>query len=329
MKVYVHKDSRIRDICNIREERYYSVEYLKSLPDNTIQVIPIKYDDTYFLDYIKESNATIVLENLVEGGDTFMRMLDNQGLLKGALDGRYATISSGELPETINNFNTNYMMYMTAEANKNNKYVSYSNHKRKYDFLFLNNRPRTHRLELIKQLEYDGLLDNALWTHITTGRRLPKEYEKNDITFESLIDWQRWDAGECIIPQYFDTWFSLQAESTVLHRYSFFTEKTWKPIIANHNWITLGSANHYSELANLGYRVPDWSWTRLERWEDRLRGCVQQIHDQIKYGLEQWYHDTKEDRAYNQRLFWTRYQDYYTDTRDGLEDWFSQLGGQV
>jgi len=44
---------------------------------------------------------------------------------------------------------------------------------------------------------------------------------------------------------------------------------------------------------------------------------------------EDWYHETKEDRTHNQRLFWTRYRDYYTDVRDGLADWFSQLGGQV
>ena len=329
MKVYVHKDSKVRDICDIIEERYYSVEYLKSLPDNTVQVIPIKYDDTYFLDYIKESNATIVLENLVEGGDTFMRMLDNQGLLKGALEGRYATISSGELPETINNFNTNYMMYKTAEVNEHNKHVAYSRHERDYDFLFLNNRPRTHRIELINQLEQEGLLDNALWTHITEGRRLPRHYEKNDITFESLIDWKRWDAGECITQQYFDTYFSLQAESSVLHRYSMFTEKTWKPIIANHNWITLGSANHYEELRKLGYEVPDWEWTRRERWQDRLHGCIEQIKIQKEYGLHQWDLDTRPERRHNQDVFWKQYDEYYWTTREQLYDWFSLLGGQV
>ena len=329
MKVYVHKDSKVRDICDIIEERYYSVEYLKSLPDNTVQVIPIKYDDTYFLDYIKESNATIVLENLVEGGDTFMRMLDNQGLLKGALEGRYATISSGELPETINNFNTNYMMYKTAEVNEHNKHVAYSRHERDYDFLFLNNRPRTHRLELINQLEQEGLLDNALWTHITTGRRLPREFEKNDITFESLIDWKRWDAGECITQQYFDTYFSLQAESSVLHRYSMFTEKTWKPIIANHNWITLGSANHYEDLRKLGYEVPDWEWTSRDDWRDRVKGCIEQIKIQKEYGLHQWDLDTRPERRHNQDVFWKQYDEYYWTTREQLYDWFSLLGGQV
>ena len=329
MKVYVHKDSKVRDICDIIEERYYSVEYLKSLPDNTVQVIPIKYDDTYFLDYIKESNATIVLENLVEGGDTFMRMLDNQGLLKGALEGRYATISTGELPETINNFNTNYMMYKTAEVNEHNKHVAYSRHERDYDFLFLNNRPRTHRIELINQLEQEGLLDNALWTHITEGRRLPRHYEKNDITFESLIDWKRWDAGECITQQYFDTYFSLQAESSVLHRYSMFTEKTWKPIIANHNWITLGSANHYEELRKLGYEVPDWEWTSREDWRDRVKGCIEQIKIQKEYGLHQWDLDTRPERRHNQDVFWKQYDEYYWTTREQLYDWFSLLGGQV
>ena len=329
MKVYVHKDSKVRDICDIIEERYYSVEYLKSLPDNTVQVIPIKYDDTYFLDYIKESNATIVLENLVEGGDTFMRMLDNQGLLKGALEGRYATISTGELPESINNFNTNYMMYKTAEVNEHNKHVAYSRHERDYDFLFLNNRPRTHRIELINQLEQEGLLDNALWTHITEGRRLPREFEKNDITFESLIDWKRWDAGECITQQYFDTYFSLQAESSVLHRYSMFTEKTWKPIIANHNWITLGSANHYEDLRKLGYEVPDWEWTRRDDWRDRVKGCIEQIKIQKEYGLHQWDLDTRPERRHNQDVFWKQYDEYYWTTREQLYDWFSLLGGQV
>ena len=329
MKVYVHKDSDTRNICDIAQERYYSVEYLRSLPDNTVQVIPIKYDDTYFLDYIKESNATIVLENLVEGGDTFMRMLDNQGLLKGALEGRYATISSGELPESINNFNTNYMRYKTAQANEDQRYVAYSRHERDYDFLFLNNRPRTHRIELINQLEQASLLDSALWSHITTGKRLPREFEKNDITFESLIDWKRWDAGECITSQYFNTYFSLQAESTVLHRYSFFTEKTWKPIIANHNWITLGSQTHYEKLRKLGYEVPDWKWTSCEDWKDRLKGCIEQIKIQKEYGLHQWDIDTRPERRHNQHVFWKQFEDYYWTTRQEISEWFVDLGGKI
>ena len=329
MKVYVHKDSDTRNICDIAQERYYSVEYLRSLPDNTVQVIPIKYDDTYFLDYIKESNAIIVLENLVEGGDTFMRMLDNQGLLKGALEGRYATISSGELPESINNFNTNYMMYKTAQANEDQRYVAHSRHERDYDFLFLNNRPRTHRIELINQLEQASLLDSALWSHITTGKRLPREFEKNDITFESLIDWKRWDAGECITSQYFNTYFSLQAESTVLHRYSFFTEKTWKPIIANHNWITLGSQTHYEKLRKLGYEVPDWKWTSCEDWKDRLKGCIEQIKIQKEYGLHQWDIDTRPERRHNQHVFWKQFEDYYWTTRQEISEWFVDLGGKI
>jgi len=340
MKIYLHKDSRLQQFVR-NHEVYETVKDLEALPDDTIQIIPLVWNKTTsqngycleFIDYIKKSQCyNIIIENIVEGSNTFVRILDEVGLLKPALEGRYATISSGEMPELIRNCNIQYMLYLTGLKNEHQKYVMFSRHKRPYTFLYLNNRIREHRKALVEELAKCEVLDGALWSHISSGRKLPLEYENTvEIDFESLTDWNRWEAGSMVTKQHFDTYFSVQAESTVRLRYSFFTEKTWKPILGEHPFITLSGLNHYQDLRKLGFETFDnvfgSDWQSIEPWEARMKGIVSAVTNLLKSDLHDIMFDpeTRRQCRHNQRRFWDLWEEYPVTVSEKVSSFIEEL----
>ena len=329
MKIYLHKDSRLQQFVR-NHEVYETVEDLKSLPDNTLQIIPL---DWKWVNYIKEHQSkNIVIEHIVEGSNTFVRHLDVAGLLKGALSGRYATICSGEMPESIKNCNIQYMMYLTGLKNEHQKYISFSRHKRPYTFLYLNNRVREHRVALVNALAQERVLDDALWSHISSGKKLPSEYDLDrDITHDTLVDWKKWEAGLMVSKQHFDTYFSVQAESTVKLRYSFLTEKTWKPILGEHPFVTLASLNHYCDLKTLGFETFDnvfgSDWQSIEPWESRMKGLVDSIVQVTGPNLHDIMFDdeTRRQCRHNQRRFWDLWEEYPNTVSNKVSEFIEEL----
>ena len=331
MKIYLHKDSRLQQFirnCNI----YETVEDLQALPDDTLQIIPILPDETYFLDYVKSSQANIILENPFEGSNTFVRILSVAGLFKDVLDGRYATICSGEMPESIRNCNIQYMMYLTGLKNEHQKHIMFGRHKRPYTFLYLNNRIREHRVALVNELAKNDMLDGALWSHISSGKKLPSDYDLGrDITHDTLVDWKKWEAGLMVSQQHFDTYFSVQAESTVKLQYSFLTEKTWKPIIGEHPFITLASGNHYRDLKKLGFETFDnvfgSDWQDVEPWESRMKGLVDSIIRVTGPNLHDIMFDSETRRQcrHNQRRFWNLWKEYPTTVSEKVSTFIEEL----
>ena len=324
MKIWLHRASRLQDLLD-DYCLYDTIEDLEKLPDHTIQIIPLIYDETHFLEYIKKSQANIVLENPFEGSNTFVRMLDTAGLLKGALDGRYATISTGRMPESIRNCNIQYMMYLTGLKNKHQRYMMFSRHERPYTFLYLNNRLREHRTALINEIARMDLLDGALWSHISSGKTLPFDYDQQrEITHETLVDWKKWEAGLVVPEQHFDTYFSVQAESAVKLRHSMFSEKTWKPILGEHPFITLSGKDHYKDLKTMGFETFDNvfgnDWHELERWQDRMKGMVENIAKVVGPDLHDIMFDaeTRQQCWHNQRHFWAWFDEYKISVKDKI-----------
>jgi len=322
MKLWIHKDSKLDefldDFC-----LYETVEDLEKLPDDTVQIIPL---DRKWVNYIKEHQSkNIVIEHIVEGSNTFVRHLDETGLLKGALEGRYATICSGCMPESIKNCNIQYLMYLTGLKNEHQKYISFSRHERPYTFLYLNNRLREHRTALINEIAKLDLLDDALWSHISSGKSLPSKYDQHrEVTFDTLVDWDIWLSGLMVPEQHFDTYFSVQAESTVKMRYSLFSEKTWKPILGEHPFITLSGQNHYKDLKVMGFETFDNvfgnDWHDLERWQDRMKGMVENIDKVVGPDLHDIMFDseTRQQCWHNQRHFWAWFDEYKTSAKDKI-----------
>ena len=331
MKIYLHKDSRLQQFirnCNI----YETVEDLKALPDNTLQIIPILPDEDYFLDYVKSSQANIILENPFEGSNTFVRILDVAGLFKDVLDGRYATICSGELPESIKNCNIQYMMYLTGLKNEHQKHIMFGRHERPYTFLYLNNRVREHRVALVNEMASNQLLDGALWSHISSGKKLPSDYDLGrEITHDTLVDWKQWEAGLMVAKQHFDTYFSLQAESAVKLKYSFLTEKSWKPILGEHPFITLSGLNHYQDLRKLGFETFDHvfgsEWQSIEPWEARMKGIVSAVTNLLKSDLHDIMFDpeTRRQCRHNQHRFWKLWDEYPVTISEKISSFIEEL----
>jgi len=339
MKIYIHESSKLRDFYSRAD--HYSTAELPNLPKDAIKIIPVATyckDSSAHIDYIKNTSEHVVLENCIEGSSTLIRHLDNDGLLKLALDKKFSVICSGEMPEQMNSLNIEYMMWLTGNANQDIKHLMIRQYDRPYTFLFLNNRIRTHRSRLIKELLEPGLLDNALWSNINMddskaihGNKLPAEYDQQ--TGKNLIDWDTWAAGPVIINQYTDTYFSVFAESTVLHRYSLISEKTWKPIIAGHPFLALASANHYKRLKELGFKTFDGiireDFAGMNRWQDSGTWIVTEIKRLLSLDLDQFVRDCQPILDYNIEHFWKLWSNYGTDTSDQIDLFLTQLDEQV
>ena len=331
MKIYLHKDSRLQQFVR-NYEVYETVEDLQALSDDTLQIIPILPDEDYFLDYVKSSQANIILENPFEGSNTFVRILDVAGLFKDVLDGRYATICSGEMPESIRNCNIQYMLYLTGLKNEHQKHIMFGRHTRPYTFLYLNNRIREHRVALVNELAKNDVLDGALWSHISSGKKLPSDYDLGrDITHDTLVDWKKWEAGLMVSKQHFDTYFSVQAESTVKLKYSFLTEKTWKPILGEHPFVTLASLNHYRDLKTLGFETFDnvfgSDWQSIEPWESRMKGIVDSVVRVTGSDLHDIMFDdeTRRQCRHNQRRFWDLWKEYPNTVSNKVLEFIEEL----
>ena len=339
MKIYLHESSKLREFYYNAD--YYSTAELANLPKDAIKIIPVATyckDSAAHIDYIKNTSEHVVLENCIEGSSTLIRHLDNDGLLQLALDKKFSVICSGEMPEQMNSLNIEYMMWLTGNANQGNKHLMIRQYERPYTFLFLNNRQRQHRSRLIRDLHGQGLLDTALWSNVNMddasaplGNKLPQEYDPQ--CGKDLIDWDIWGCGPAIVNQYTDTYFSVFAESAVLHRYAFITEKTWKPIIVGHPFLALASANHYKRLKELGFKTFDSiireDFAGMNRWMDSGTWIVAEIKRLLSLDLDQFIQDCQPILDYNIEHFWQLWGNYGTDTSDQIDLFLSQLDEQV
>jgi len=224
------------------------------------------------------------------------------------------------------------MMYLTGLKNEHQKHIMFGRHERPYTFLYLNNRVREHRVALVNEMASNQLLDGALWSHISSGKKLPSDYDLGrEITHDTLVDWKQWEAGLMVAKQHFDTYFSLQAESAVKLRYSFLTEKTWKPILGEHPFITLSGLNHYRDLKKLGFETFDHvfgsEWQSIEPWEARMKGIVSAVTKLLKSDLHDIMFDpeTRRQCHHNQRRFWDLWKEYPITVTDKVNSFIEEL----
>jgi hypothetical protein len=339
MKVYIHESSRLKGIYDHADE--YTTAELPTLPSDSIKIIPVSTyckESREHIEYIKHTSEHIILENCVEGSSTLLRHLDVDGLLRPALAKKFSIICSGEMPEQMNSLNIEYLMYLTGCSNQDLKHLMIRTEERPYTFQFLNNRVRQHRSKLIEDLGQRNLLQDALWSNHNMGEKkeghqLPNGYDDSGTNSASLISWDKWKAGKIVTDQYTDSYFSVFAESTVLHRYAFITEKTWKPIIAGHSFLALASENHYDRLHQLGFKtfngVIDESFVSSDNWEDREKQIVKEVERLIALDLDQVVRDSQKTLDYNINHFWKLWENYSEDTIEKLNKFIDLLYVQV
>ena len=139
-----------------------------------------------------------------------------------------------------------YYMY-----NKHNgKTFDFDHSNKKYDFLYLNKRPRAHRTKLYDKLSNKGILENSLHTK-WPDKKLPAEYE-----LPWAQDYPQYGMDQDIYEKpYDDTACSIVSETNDNDFEVFMTEKIWKPIIAKQIFVVHGNYLYLQRLREMGFRT--------------------------------------------------------------------------
>lgn len=156
--------------------------------------------------------------------------------------------------------------------------VTHSLHK-KFDFLLMPGKTQIWRLELVKELLSQGLLDNSLWSlsnpHGTivniTEKKMPIEYELPNFDLQKVVYGNSTLNRILVANQYADTRCSIVCETTISNDRVYLTEKTWKPLLGGHPFVAQANPDYHRHLQDLGFRTFSHIWNEDH---DSLHGLV-------------------------------------------------------
>ncbi len=130
------------------------------------------------------------------------------------------------------------------------KHFSFDHTNKKYDFLYLNKYPRSHRTKLYHKLYDKGILHNSLYT-LWPSKKLPVEYE---LPWAKEYPFRGMDQDIYEKP-YNDTACSIVSETNDNDHEVFMTEKIWKPIIAQQFFVVHGNYLYLQKLKEMGFKT--------------------------------------------------------------------------
>jgi hypothetical protein len=115
----------------------------------------------------------VVLCNPAEGSETILWIYRQNKLEQLGIKNKAAVITGGDLPQDIPHLLFEHFATLIHDYKENiaaiEKYQHNYRTDRPYKFLFLNGRPRAHRVYLLKKFQMSGLLDQALWSNLNSG----------------------------------------------------------------------------------------------------------------------------------------------------------------
>ena len=202
-----------------------------------------------------------------------------------------------------------FWFYMVIKHIKNN--LSFDHSNKKYDFLYLNKQPRSHRVKLYKKLIENKVLNNSLYsfTDHENPVKLDSRYELPWIASEQRYPIYGFDQDIYEKP-YNETGCSIVSETNDNDTDVFMTEKIWKPIIAGQIFIVHGNYQYLKKLRELGFKtfesVFDESYDDIQDPDKRIDALAELIQ---KLKVSDWnkiYKQTEEIREHNRKTFWTK-----------------------
>jgi hypothetical protein len=209
------------------------------------------------------------------------------------------------------------------------------------NFLCFNHLQREHRIQLLNKLLPTGLIDKSFYSFVGHGdmqefaMSLPDGDEASynhvkvnadrlpmDLNYRITGE----DAGKTVVSDleyYENSYFSLVTETIFFkerghHAYEtndrlFLTEKTFKPIFAQHPFLILASEGHLSALRDLGYKTYhpyiDETYDTIENDHDRLAAIIEEVKRLCNQTDEEWIEwqtNVKEIAKFNKQHFLTR-----------------------
>jgi hypothetical protein len=246
---------------------------------------------------------------------------ENTDLLELLKKGKILLLTGGDVPAqylhlVYENFLPKILDY-DENINAIKTYKRTYSTNRPYKFLFLNGKGRQHRKFMIEQLA--DVLDTALWSNLDPAngpvKLLDRQYELDrfnvDISqtdenvkkylFESDI----WGDVYLVPAQYTNTYFSLVTETVQNYRYSFRTEKIWKPIAIGHPWIAVANQGYYRDMHNLGFQtfghVIDERFDEIANNQDRMVQVSRVVKDLCQQDLASFLKECYNVCKYNQQ----------------------------
>jgi len=115
----------------------------------------------------------IVLCNPAEGSETILWIYKKYKLYELGLQNKAAVITGGDLPLDIPHLMYEHFATVVRDYKENlsaiEQYQCNYSTDRPYKFLFLNGRPRAHRIYLLKIFQLSGLLGQTLWSNLGNG----------------------------------------------------------------------------------------------------------------------------------------------------------------
>ena len=192
--------------------------------------------------------------------------------------------------------------------NIQNNLINHDTAKEK-DFLILVGTNDVHRINLVKSMEKNKLLDQSL---VSVNSPVYNCVH----TLEKAYDWSAFDLkmdryGQKtripFPPQYEQTKFSLVMETVAGSGSYQLSEKTAKPIIAEHPFIIFGVAGYLEYLKSIGFKTfgeyIDESYDKEEDTEKRIQKIIELCKECKDIDYQYFYAETKHIREHNRRVF--------------------------
>jgi hypothetical protein len=281
----------------------------------------IRLHGTKVRDLINTAGIKAVFSNPHEGSQTLKTHCYQYGIADLVLDKKIILVGGGDMESSwpclqYDSFLPKILDYdenLSAIADYEQNYTV----KRPYKFLLLNGRARTHRTQLLEQL--NDILNQGIWTNLDSSagpiRLLASKYEyEHVITHDNLppsgfvkhhLFDNKWGDVYIKANLYLDTYFSIVTETVFDYPYSFRTEKIWKPMAIGHPWIAVANQGFYRDLHRLGFKsfshVIDESFDQIENNQDRLDRIAQIVKDLCQQDLASLLDECYNVCKYNQQ----------------------------
>ena len=182
---------------------------------------------------------------------------------------------------------------------------------KKFDFLFLPGKDQIWRLQLIKELMDSKLLDNSLWSLYkdhdaifpAMQKLLPADYEVEESKNKRFDPYAY---SQIIVKtQYESTFFSLVTETgnnitAINNSICHITEKTFKPLLAEHPFIIQSGQGHLEFLRSMGLKTFDGILD--ESYENNNKKIVDTCKHVLSLNQKDFYSQTEQIRKHNRRL---------------------------
>ena len=236
--------------------------------------------------------------------------------------------------------NLDFLVYVNGFNKQYSSSKLDHSHKTK-DFLYLNGKPHPHRVKLLNTLLKTTILDNSLWSASCASQGWGDKEKKLDEKYE-LPEWRGlavdgYDDSTRRVhyPQYNTTICSLIPETLATNDFHYITEKTCKPLMAEHLFVVLAGRGYLRNMRSLGFRTFhdffDESYDECDDIDERISKIVSTLEQIKKIDPLSLYNETKDIRKHNRELFFDDkfYEEFNTSQVKTLESFFAKKDVQV